>query len=223
MTEQLGGRLGDLSAHIETASAKFEAETATLYRPDGTPLFAEDEHAARLDSLTRERNAALRQAGEDVREEMVKLDEHVEHLRARDVAERLSTEELQAAGDRRAFAMDAASTLGTGELADRMRSVLATGDKAAIFAYLNAGERKRAEILNARSSSAGGSSAGASSGTDLDGVLIAMRRSLDPTAESELAASTERQHKALQLQLLAGSLRQGARDSATAHMNRVYG
>lgn len=219
MTKRLGGRLGDLKVHIDDAQEKFETDKATLYRSDGSQMFSEDEHKERLDALTRERNTTLKQAEEDVREEMIKLDERVEHVKARDIAELLDGEELRAAGDRRAFAIDASETLGTGELASRMRSVLATGDKGAIFAYLNAGERKRRELVNARPAGR----AGASSATDLDSVLAEMRKVLNPNAESEIEAAKERKEKAVQLQVLAGNLQQGARNSAQVYINQAYG
>lgn len=65
--------------------------------------------------------------------------------------------------------------------------------------------------------------AGASSATDLDGVLAEMRKVLDPNAEAEIEAAKERKQKAIQLQVLAGNLQQGARSSAQAYINRAYG
>lgn len=99
-----------------------------------------------------------------------------------------------------------------------MRSVLATGDKGAIFAYLNAGERKRRELVNARPAGR----AGASSATHLDGVLSEMRKVLDPNAESEIEAAKKRKQKAAQLQVLAGSLQQGGRNSLEVYQRGAY-
>lgn len=218
MTERIGGRLGDLKTRAEYAQEKFEKDKAQLYRSDGAQLFSEDEHKERLAGITRERNATLKQVEEDVRSETTALDEKIANVKNRDVAELLTQEELSSANNRRDFAIDAAETLGVEELVGRMRSVLASDDKGVIFAYLNAGERRRREILHTRPGGAGVSSA-----TELDGVLSEMRKALDPGADAELEALKEKQSKSVQVELLAGNLKYGARNSVDRYLKQTYG
>ncbi len=215
--ERIGGKLGDLKVRAENAQEKFEADKATLYRGDGSQLYSDDEHKERLGAFTRERNEVLKQVEEDVRAERVSLEEKIAHIKNRDAAELLSGEELRSANDRRAFALDAVQTLGAEELVGRLRSVLATGDKGAIFAYLNAGERKRRELANSRPGTPGAASSG-----ELGSVLAEMRKALDPEAEAEITAAKERQEQSIQVELLAGNLKYGVRDSVSAYLARAY-
>jgi hypothetical protein len=217
MTERIGGRLGD-KVRVEDAQERFEREKANLFRADGSQIYSEDEHKERLGALTRERNATLKQAEEEVRGEMTALDEKVAHIKNRDAAELLTHEELKTANNRRAFAVDAAQTLGVEELAGRLKSVLSTGDKGAIFAYWNAGERRKREIASSRPAGR----AGASSATELDGVLTQMRKVLDPSVETEIEAARERKEQAVQLQVLAGSLQQGGRSPLEVYQRQAY-
>lgn len=215
MSELMGGKLGDLKARAERAQEKFEKDKATLYRTDGSQVYSDQEHKERLGTFTRERNATLKQVEEAVWVERVALDEKIANIKNRDAGELLTSEELRAANDRRTFAIDAAETLGVEELVGRMRSVLASGDKGVIFAYLNAGERRRREIA----SSGPGLT---DSPTVLDGVLAEMRKALDPGADAELATLKEREQQTTEVELLAGSLKHGARTPAGAYINRRY-
>lgn len=223
MTERIGGRLGDLQVHIENAQEKFKQEQANLFRADGSRMFSEDEHNTRLGALTNERNAVLSRAEEDVRSEMVALDENAGHVKNRDAAELLTTEELKNANERRAFARDSADTLGVSELIGRLRSVMASGDKGTMFAYFSAAQRRRHEILRTSPAGKRGQPDYTASATEIDGVLAEMRRALDPNAEAEIEALKERQEKAARIQSLAWSLQRGGRDSLEVYQRRAHG
>lgn len=223
MTERIGGRLGDLQVHIENAQEKFEGEQANLFRTDGSRIFSEDEHKTRLGALTNERNAVLSRAEEDVRSEMAALDENADHVKNRDAAELLTAAELKNANERRAFATDSADTLGVPELIGRLRSVLASGDKGAAFAYFSAAERRRREILRTSPAGRSGRPDHTASATELDGVLAEMRRALDPNADAEIAAIKDKKEKAARIQSLAWSLQRGGRDSLEVYQRRAHG
>ena len=151
---------------------------------------------------------------------MHKLDERAEHIKNRDAAELLGADELQVANDRRAFALDAAQTLGVEELIGRLRSVLSGGDKGAILAYCSAEERRRREIVQSRPDSAPGRPVGSS--TELDGVLAEMREVLDPGADVEIQATREKKDQAVKIQVLAGSLQQGGRTPLEVYQRQAY-
>jgi len=223
MTERIGGRLGDLRVHIENAQEKFEEERADLFRADGSRMFSEDEHKSRLGVLTNERNAVLSRAEEDVRSEMAALDENAGHVKNRDAAELLTTEELKNANERRAFARDSADTLGVPELIGRLRSVLASGDKGAMLAYFSAAQSRQREILRTSPAGKRGQPDYTASATELDGVLAEMRRALDPNAEAEIAAIKDKKEKAAGIQSLAWSFQRGGRDSLEVYQRRAHG
>jgi hypothetical protein len=210
----------NLKARAEHAQAKFEADKATLYRADGAPVYGDQEHKERLGALTQERNATLRQIEEDAQAERATLDTKLLNIKNRDAAGLLTSEELANANDRRAFAHDAAETLGVEELALRLRSVQAAGDKGVIFAYLSGAERRQREIVRTRSTGTNGTG---SSTTELDGVISEMRKALDPHAEAEIESAASAQEEAMGVELLAANLKHGARTSAEAYVNRQYG
>jgi len=213
-------RLKTLKSQAERAQATVEADKATLYRGDGAPVYGDQEHKERLGALTQERNAKLRQIEEEARAERATLDTKAANIKNRDAAGLLTSEELANANDRRAFAQDAAETLGVEELALRLRSVQASGDKGVIFAYLSAAERRRREIVRSRPTGTNGT---ASTTTELDGVVSEMRKALDPHAEAEIESAKSAQEEAMGVELLAANLKHGARTSAEAYVNRQYG
>lgn len=210
----------NLKARAERAQAKFEADKAQLYRGDGAPIYGDQENKERLGALTQERNATLRQIEEDARTERATLDTKAANIKNRDAAGLLTGEELRTANDRRTFAQDAAETLGVEELALRLQSVQASGDKGVIFAHLSAAERRRREIVRSRPTGTNGT---ASSTTELDGVISEMRKALDPHAEAEIESARSAQEEAIGVELLAANLKHGARTSAEAYVNRQYG
>jgi hypothetical protein len=211
----------NLKARAERAQAKFEADKATLYRGDGAPVYGDQEHKERLGALTQERNATLRQIEEDARTERATLDTKAANIKNRDAAGLLTSEELANANDRRAFAQDAAETLGVEELALRLQSVQASGDKGVIFAHLSAAERRQREIIRSRPTGTNGTVSSFAT-TELDGVISEMRKALDPHAEVEIESAKSAQEEAIEVELLAANLKHGARTSAGAYVNRRY-
>ena len=176
----IGGRLGDFKAKAKRAVEAFEEGRSRLLRPDGSRLFSDGEHEERMRALKRERNAVLSEVEEEARSIIEGAGVEVANLENRDPADLLTPGELVLANRRRAFALDAAETLGTEALVARLESVLAGGEKGSIFAHWVAGQRRLAKASL-------GSPQGAREGA-LDGVLEKMLEALDG---GRTAAQTE--------------------------------
>lgn len=186
MTEIKNARLRELKARAEAAGRRFSEGAGRLYQADGSPLFAEDVLRTQLEELARERNRELLAIEEEAREIAAGAGGIIERLEHADPADLLTDEELARANAWRGFANDQAASLPVEDLRKRLDSVLHGGDRAAIFAHLLAGQRRRQTILERRREAAaasgpGGTPAAYSDITALDEALAAMRR---PLAES---------------------------------------
>lgn len=229
MTEIKDSKLKALQARAERAQSHFETHERMLYRNDGQPVYGEAEMNERLRALRSERTAELRQVQEEVREIGEAAAAEISNVESRDPAELLTAEEIATAGARRLFAQDAAASLDTEALVARLRSVLAGGDKGAIFAHLSAGEGRRGQIIERRrdrAEQAGGTPAArasVSTFTPLDEVLSEMREVLDGgRSQGVIEAARSRQQEAVSVEMLAANLTVGARSASEAHFMRNY-
>jgi hypothetical protein len=208
----IGGRLGDLKTRAERAIQAFEAGRAQLFRADGeTKTYRDEDHEERLGALYRERNQVLAEVEQEARAQGEAATREITHLENRDPQELLTSEELERAGARRGFANDQADALDLGALNRRLESVLAGGDKAAIFAHFLAAQRRRQRILESRResamSAAGGSPVTAAqipTATELDDVLERMHETLDAgRTAAAIEAARERIGHASDVQQIA--------------------
>lgn len=230
MTEQIRNeRLRTLKAKAERAGRKFEEGKQHLFQRGGSKLFAEDVHRRRLEELARERNAVLFEVEEECRQIRAGAAGVLERVQNADPAELLTDEELARANARRAFAIDAAETLPEEVLVERLRSVLAGGDRAVVFAYWMGGLRRREAILERRRERAearAGSPAAAqpvARGTRLDQVLEEMETALGgEEREAELAAARALGEESMDVEGVANSLRYEGRSPAQMYALRNY-
>lgn len=103
-------------------------------------------------------------------------------------------------------------------LAARLDAVLASGDKANVFAHWEAGERRRREVLESRQENFTGR---APKVTDLDGPLEEMKRFLGgERLDAEAKRIKEEEQEAAKVAALAGRLQSGLRTTAQAGANR---
>lgn len=219
----IGGKLGDLKVRAERAQERYEAGEKRLYGSDGSKVYSDDVHNEEVGKLRAERNRELGEVEEMVREERAAASARAENARSADPTEALTAEELARANAKRAFAVDDADALDAAAFGKRLESVLAGGDKGAIFAYWMAGQRKQGQMRERRSTDdAPGRHVSAS--TPLDGILQKMRERLDGgrTRESIEAAKLV-ESNAIDVEMLAGSLKYGVRTPAEAYMRRAYG
>lgn len=216
-------KLNELKARAERAQERYEQSEKRLFRPDGSKLYSDDVHKEEIDKLRTERNRELGEVEELVREERVAASTRVENARNADPTELLAEEELGRANAKRAFALDASESFDAEAFGKRLESVLAGGDKAAIFAYWMAGQRKQERLRESRRGTAG-DVPGRPASTPLDGIVGEMREHLDGGRTRESIEAAERtENDAMQVEMLAGSLKHGARTPAQAYLNRTHG
>jgi hypothetical protein len=124
-----------LRTRMDTAAERAEAEKAKLYRPDGSKVYGEEEHAERVAGIAEEvaRVAEEVRAGADriIEEKRADLDAIV----YADPTEDLTPQELERANARARFVRGDCETLEPDGLARRIRGVSASGVKATVWLY----------------------------------------------------------------------------------------
>lgn len=207
-----------LRRRAEAAKRTFEEGRGRLFQADGSRLFSDQAHEEQLATLRAERNAVLDEILEQARAVRQGATTEITNLENRDPQELLTADELDRANARRAFALDTAESLSPADLAARLESVLAGGDKAAIFAHWMAGDRRRARILErgrdaARRTSVNPAAVNqAPTVTELDGILIRMREVLDEGRTArEMEAARERARDASDVEGMAQLVRREQR------------
>lgn len=226
MTDIKDGKLKDLNARAENAQARYEEGEKTLFRSDGSKLYSEDEHRQQVRALEQERNGVLSDIEQQTHEMRMAVASEIERIENADPADMLTSEELEQANQKRAFALDAAESLGTEALKKRLESVLAGDDRGSIFAYLMAGQRKAEDIRQQRRKALTDAGRPAASGarvTDLDEVLGKMEAALGgDSRDAEIEAAKRKEEEAMQVGLSAGYLKAGARSAAEAQLKKRY-
>lgn len=209
MTEIKDAKLRDLNVRAERAQTRYEEGTKELFRSDGTKLYSEDEHRQRVRALAQERNAVLRDVEGRAKEARLAVASEIEGIENADPADALTSEELERANQKRAFALDAAEILDAEAFGKRLESVLVGGDKDNIFAYYVAGLRKGKDR--------GGRVPFGDALGRMEAFLVGGRR----TGEVEAARRKERE--AFEVESLAHYLQAGVRNAADAYLDRTYG
>jgi hypothetical protein len=198
---------------IDRAAERHEEAARALYRPDGRKVFGEDEHEERERALRREFHADLDAVGPDIEKRIEAAEKEVLRLEHADPSAALDVSELEEANARRSFVSDEVFALDPDALADRARAVIASSDRAAMFLY--------AHHLRARANDAVlGSEAERLRLGELAGEL---ESALDPEGAEKRARARAELEEARSLKSYAYYRRNGARDAAELHMNRVYG
>jgi hypothetical protein len=131
-----------IKQQADDTSARREREEATLYREDGSKVYGEEEHAERLALITSRRDADIAGLVEQAERATSEAQARVENIENRDPLDRLSEDELQRAGGRRAFVKEDAEDLPLGELAKRITAATASGDKAMIALWSRYAQRR---------------------------------------------------------------------------------
>lgn len=198
---------------IDRAAEHHEEERVKLYRPDGTSVYGEEEHAEREETLQREFRAALDAIGPDIERRIAASEQEVLKLEHSDPSSALTTEELEGANARRAFVADEVFGLSAEALMERMRAVMASGDRPAMFLYAHHARAKISDPVFGDDAQA----------LELKELVGELDHALDPgrTRKTEAARSTL--EEARNLKSYAHYRRNGARDAVELHMNRVYG
>ncbi len=121
---------------IDRAAERYEARKAEeLYRPDGSKLYSDEEHAERAKALDEGFQAELYSIEGDIDQRIAEAQQVIFMAQHSDPSAMLSVEELEFANARRAFVGDEVLALGQEALRGRLRAALATGDRPAMYLY----------------------------------------------------------------------------------------
>ena len=134
---------------IEEAQAKFQAEKARLFRPDGAPKYAPAELQERLATLLVPLRQAVAAAQETVKATLGAA-EKATIIADLDPVLHLSTEDLQRANALRPFIEDTVGTLPFPQLAQTLASVAAHGGPAERAVYQRYAQQRFESTREAR-------------------------------------------------------------------------
>jgi hypothetical protein len=181
-------------SRIEEAVRTKEVATAALYRPDGTPRFADAEHKERERAVERQFRATMDRIEAGIEERFERASRELEALEHGDPAAGLSTDELQRAAAMSGFMGADAEKVSVQVLSQRARTAVASGDRAALYALQHHAARRVDDDLTG----------------EVREAVAELRRALDPDAESRLAAARAALEAADDLRLKAQLVRAGA-------------
>jgi len=218
-----------LRTRIDMAGERAEAEKAALYRPDGSKMFGEEEHAERSAGIAEgvARVAGEVRAGADRIVEETRAD--LDAILYADPTEDLSAEELERANARARFVREDCETLEPDELARRIRGVLAGGDKAMTWLYSRYAKVRHGRELDATLDRPLAAEEAAALGELRDALPALEERLRDPAkerrrqgAEKELAAAERLKFHALRRRSEADGTDERARaDQRASGLSRI--
>lgn len=116
-----------LRARMDATAERLEAEKAKLYRPDGSKLYADEEHEERLRSIEQEHTTAFDAIEADVGRSISRAQEDLLKLEHSDPVDLLSNEELERANSKSPFVLNECLNLPPAALTKRLSAVLASG------------------------------------------------------------------------------------------------
>lgn len=214
MTELQDSKAKALWNRADAADKNYQEEQARLYRPDGTKFYSDAEHKEQEARLQTERLRTARAVEEEVERAMAETRQQLEHLQNEDPSQLLNATELESANARRALVADDVSALSEGELVSRLKSVLASGDRATQFLFWQAGRRKKAEIVESRGEQP----------FELGQVLENIQTALRGRSHTKRVAEVDQRLDDLrQAQTLAWSLQRGGRSAGAVYSRQAYG
>jgi hypothetical protein len=120
---------------IDQAVENFQVQSARLLNEAGQPIHVPDEHANRLAGLQAGLQTVVDSTVREAEAEIARLQGDIATISARSPIDGLSPAELQAANNRRQFVQEDITAGAIGDLAGRLRSLLAQGDKADLFLF----------------------------------------------------------------------------------------
>src|SRR4051794_27097445 len=124
-----------MKERIDNAVERHEAAKAELFRPDGTKLYGDEEHAEREAALRRVFLGEMDSIEGDIAQRIASTEEELLALEHADPTDILTNEELSRANAKRAFVADDCFNLPLGQLEKRCRAALASGERTTMFLY----------------------------------------------------------------------------------------
>jgi hypothetical protein len=198
-------------ARIDAAAERHEQARKALLRSDGSQVYSDAEQAAREAELRGQFEAELVAIEGSIEEHIARAEEELLRLEHADPSSALPPEELEAAGRRRAFVADEVSGHTAAGLEDRVKAVMASGDRAGQFLYLHHLRLKAQE-----------NSTPEPERLVLGQLAAQLERSLDPEAEARLTKVQDEIAELEKVKTYAYARRHGGRDLVEVYMRQTY-
>jgi hypothetical protein len=208
-----------LRERIDAAAERHEKAKRALVRDDGKAKYSIPEFQELEDVARREFEDSLSRLEDEIDGRVSRAEERLLIEQNRDPSSALSREELQEANARRAFVSDAAESLSPEALAERVKAVISSGDRAGQFLYLHHLRLKASEAAATTSSSP----QVVTNRLTLEALVKELERALDPEAEARLAKAREEIAELQKVRDYSFLRKNGARDPVELHLNRAYG
>lgn len=181
-----------------------------LLRSDGSRRFSDEEHDEQAGEISEAFRTALATVEEAAKREAAAAETELARLENGDPTALLSTEELERAGARRTFINEDVEGLPAKEIAGRLRAVLGGGDRASIFCYLQAAQRRVRGMSNPP--------------VEVSGVLGEMRSELlGDRRRRDIAETKRRAEEAHEVKNLVWALRRGGHNAGDVYRRQAYG
>ena len=113
---------------IEEAASRREQQEAQLYRPDGSKVFGDQEHAERMAAIRAEHARTFDRIEAEIEERAERAQGELAALENADPAAGLLTHEVQRASALSGFVADEVADLSLAALARRCRAAASSGD-----------------------------------------------------------------------------------------------
>ena len=210
MNEPTTRKARELREIAMNAEAERDRARAALLRPDGSRRYGDAEHAERHAEIAETFRSALAAVEEGAEEVIASTASELAALEHGDPTDLLGTDELQRAGAKRVFVDEDVEGLPAGELAGRLEAVLSGGDRASVFCYLQAAERR---VRGMETAPAGVSE-----------VLADMRSYLQGDDRRRKVEETGRRvEEAREVSGLVWAMRRGGHNAGDVHALQGYG
>jgi len=222
-----------MEQRIESVVTWREEQEAALLRSDGARIYGDEEHEERMEAIRQEFAGRMDRVEADIGKKIADAEEQVLRVEHADPADVLSTSELERANAKRNFVSDECFTLPLPKLAQRLRAVLAQGDRASMFAYahhaaLRVGGRPNAAAQHsaskygdefARLTETASEESGAA---EVREVVAELEAKLSPNRQRDLRRAREALEEAQEIKKHAGYRRLGAKNAVDLHRQRKY-
>lgn len=193
----------------EKIRLEFEAARDKLYREDGNPRYAEEEHQERLAELQAQRNAALDAIEEDAQSALDTARKDLLAIENGDVTRLLAENDIQKASIRQPLISSDVAMLDREQLLQRLSAVAASSDDASKFCYWLAARDRL------------GNSSGGTTDVELAEAVSGLRESLTPGhLRSKIENARSRIDEAGQARDAVTKVRRGRSVSSSGYMPR---
>jgi hypothetical protein len=131
-----------LKGRIDRAAERAEAAKSKLYKPDGSKLYSDAEHAERMEAIAGEVAREAKEADEEAGRIAAAKEEELYRYRHGCPTEDLLEQQLEAANARRVFVQEDCEELPLEELTKRLRGLLAGAKKETVWLYARYARRR---------------------------------------------------------------------------------